>query len=40
MYDQRAQAPSIEIQQFAQWAFSLAIFLKYFVRENWWGGGE
>ena len=41
MYGQGAQAPSIEIQWFFQWAFSLAIFfLKYFVRKNWRGGVE
>ena len=31
--------PSIEIQSFIQWAFPLAIFLKYLVRKNWKGGG-
>ena len=40
MYGQRAQALSIEIQWFVQWAFSLAIFFKYFVRKNWRDGGE
>ena len=35
------QAPSTEVQQFVQSAFSLAnFFLKYFVRKNWRGGGE
>ena len=40
MLGQGAQAPSIEVQRFVQSAFSMAIFLKYFVRKNWRGGGE
>ena len=40
MYGQGAQAPSIDIQQFVQWAFSLVIFVKYFVRKNWRGEVE
>ena len=41
MLDQGAQAPSIEVQQFVQSAFSVAnFFQKYFVRNNWRGGSE
>ena len=40
MYGQRAKALSIKIQYFVPRAFSLAIFLKYFVRKNWRCGGE
>ena len=40
MLGQGAQAPSIEVQRFGQAAFSMANFLKYFVRKNWRGGGE
>ena len=40
MYNQEVQARSIEIQYFAQWAFYLANFFKYLVRESWRGGGE
>ena len=40
MLGQRAQVPSIEVQEFVQSAFSMAIFLKYFVHKNWRGGGE
>ena len=41
MLGQGAQAPSIEVQQFVQSAFSMAnFFLKYFVRKNRQGGGE
>ena len=37
----KAQAFSIDVQQFVQSAFSVAnFFLKYFVRKNWRGGGE
>ena len=39
MYVQGAQALSIEIREFVQWAFSLAISFKYFVRKNSQGGG-
>ena len=40
MLGQGAQAPSIEDQRFAQSAFSIANFFKYFVRKNWRGGGK
>ena len=41
MLGQKAQAPSTEVQQFVQSAFSMAnFFFKYFVRKNWRGGGE
>ena len=40
MLGQGAQAPSIEVQRFVQSAFSIANFLKYFVRKNWRGGSE
>ena len=40
MFAQRARASSIEFQWFAQSAFSMANFLKHFVRKNWLGGGE
>ena len=40
MLGQGAQAPSMEVQRFVQSAFSLANFVKYFVRKNWRGGGE
>ena len=41
MLGQRAQTPSLEVQRFVQSAFSMAnLFLMYFVRKNWRGGGE
>ena len=41
MLGQGAQVPSIEVQRFVQSLFSMAkFFYKYFVRENWRGGGE
>ena len=41
MLGQGAQAPSIEVQQFVQSAFSLVnFFFKYFVHKKWRGGGE
>ena len=41
MLGQGAHAPSIEVQRFVQSAFFMAnLFLKYFVRKNWRGGGE
>ena len=40
MYRQGDQGSSIQIQQFVQWALSLALFFKYFVRKNWRDGGE
>ena len=41
MLGQGAQAPSIEVQRFAQLAFFTAnFFFKYFVRKNWRGGSE
>ena len=41
MFGQEPQASSIEVQWFAQSAFSMAnFFKKYFVRKNWRGGGE
>ena len=41
MLGQGAQAPSTEVQQLVQSAFSMAnFFKKYFVRKNWRGGGE
>ena len=41
MLGQGAHAPSIEVQRFVQSALSMAnLFLKYYVRKNWRGGGE
>ena len=41
MLGQGAKAHSIEVQRFAQSAFSMAnFFLKYFVRKNRRGGGR
>ena len=40
MLGQGAQAPSNEVQRFVQEHFPWLIFLKYFVRKNWRGGGE
>ena len=40
MFGQGAQAPSIEVQWFAQSAFFMTNFFKYFVRKNWRGRGQ
>ena len=40
MFGQGALAPLIEVQWFAQSAFSVANFFEYFGRKNWQGVGE